>query len=398
MAPRNHTEAGQSSGPHRVLVENIRTEVKTIRAKVNRAKARLSALAVQGRTRVTKAAIMDTRPVRTQDRLKQAVTTLSKDERGPPSAVRVSGDHIAAYEDKGEEGENSNILAGGSTQRITDFELGGALGRGKFGTVYLARHCSSNYVCAIKILSKAQITNDEEEKFIRRELEVHQNLAHPNILRFLSWFHDDAQIYLVLEYAAGGNLLHNLRKQRYGRFTEDQVAHYIEQVADALKYMHDKNIMHRDIKPENILLGLHGEIKLADFGYSIHSVSGLRSTVCGTLDYIPPEIAKMTGSPTVEDLISQPYNVAKYTKTVDQWSLGILTYELLVGRPPFEMRSRKATEKRIAGFKGKVRFPAHVSQGATDFVMALLTVQEEERMGLDGVMAHEWLRRHCERE
>lgn len=99
-------------------------------------------------------------------------------------------------------------------------------------------------------------------------------------------------------------------------------------MAMALRYMHSKNIIHRDIKSENILVGLHSEIRLADFGYRVHSESGLRSTVCGTLDYLSPEVALMMLKPGK----SEEY----YTKAIDQWSLGVLMYELLVGRPLFE--------------------------------------------------------------
>ncbi|ORY08915.1 kinase-like domain-containing protein [Clohesyomyces aquaticus] len=254
-------------------------------------------------------------------------------------------------------------LGASSELRIDHFEIGGPLGRGKFGQVFLARHRPTNYICALKYLSKVHVSGEKEERLVRRELEIHQNVTHPNILHFLSWFHDEKNVYLVLEYACGGNLFHHLRKQPNFRFTENVAAEYVAQMAEALLYLHTKNIMHRDIKPENILLGLHGEIKLADFGYSIHSVSGLRSTVVGTLDYLSPEVAMM--------LINPGKKHEFYTKAIDQWSVGVLAFELLTGKPPFEMKSRKATEKKIAYFKNKVRFPGHVSKTAEEFVMGV---------------------------
>lgn len=249
-----------------------------------------------------------------------------------------------------------------STLTVQDFEVGGTLGHGRFGHVYLARHISSNYVCALKRIAKSQCMKDDDEKFIRRELETHQNLVHRNILKLLSWFHDDRDIYLVLEYAPGGSLYSKLKKQPKGRFDEPTAAQYIAQMAEALRYMHSKSIMHRDIKPENILLGLYNEIKLADFGYSVHSSSGTRSTLCGTLDYLSPEMAIM--------MLKPGQSKEFYTKAVDQWSLGILMYELLVGKPPFEMRSSAATKKRIAAFKGKgLKFPGHVSKHAEELII-----------------------------
>jgi aurora kinase len=119
--------------------------------------------------------------------------------------------------------------------------------------------------------------------------------------------------------------------------------------------MHNKKIMHLDIKPENILFGFHGEIKLVDFGYSVHSESGFRSTVCGTLDYLSPEVAVMKLKPGMSG--------GWYTMAIDEWSLGVLTCELPVGRPPLEMKDIKITQRRIANFKGKrIKFPGRVGK------------------------------------
>jgi aurora kinase len=121
-------------------------------------------------------------------------------------------------------------------------------------------------------------------------------------------------------------------------------------------------IQFTDIKPENILLGLHNEIKLADFGYSVHSSSSHRSTICGTLDYLSPEVAVMMLNPGKDEMY--------YTNAIDQWSLGVLTYELLVGKPPFEMKSAKATQTKIARWNGKeMKFPSYISKEAEDFIL-----------------------------
>ncbi|KAI0613437.1 Serine/threonine protein kinase [Pyrenophora tritici-repentis] len=235
-----------------------------------------------------------------------------------------------------------------------------------------------------------EASTQEEEKLIRRELEIHQNLAHKNILKLLAWFHDEKSIYLVLEFAAGGSLYSRLKKQPKSRFTEHQTAIYMAQIASALRYMNNKNIMHRDIKPENILLGFHSEIKLADFGYSVHSESGYRSTVRGTLDYLSPEVAVMMLKPGMSS--------GWYTKAIDQWGLGVLMYELLVGRPPFEMKNTKSTQRKIANFKGKgIKFPGHISQGAEELIRELLNLEAEKRMSLDDVLAHGWIMGHVEK-
>lgn len=200
-----------------------------------------------------------------------------------------------------------------------------------------------------------------------------------------------------------------LKRQPKQRFAERVAARYVCQTAEALRYMHSKDVMHRDIKPENILLGLHKEVKLADFGYSVHSTSGLQSTICGTADYLAPELATMFLT------AERGHN---YTKAVDRWSLVILAYELVVGKPSFEMISTQTMEEKIAEFKGKVEFPRHISKKAKDFIMQvsmalshlvvgyhegllitvqLLTVDAEKRMSLGNALEHPWIKEHVER-
>jgi aurora kinase len=317
-------------------------------------KAKLHALRPKQDARVNKATTTS-KPTTEREHLKQTIKRLS-------SRASIASSPFSPHPIEAIQADDPTLTAHShASLKAQDFEVGGTLGRGKFGRVYLARHLTTNYICALKIISKSQCTNQEEERLIRRELEIHQHLVHKNILKLLSWFHDDQSIYLVLEFAPGGSLYSKLKKQPKGRFDERTTAHFIAQMAQALRYMHSKNIMHRDIKPENILLGFHDEIKLADFGYSVHSTSGFRSTICGTLDYLSPQVAVMMLKPGE----SQEY----YTKAIDQWSLGVLTYELLVGKAPFEMRSDKATQKKIANFKGKgLRFPGHVSKMAEELV------------------------------
>lgn len=136
---------------------------------------------------------------------------------------------------------------------------------------------------------------------------------HPNVLRLYGFFYDTKRVFLMLEFAGLGELYKHLRKAEF--FPEPRAAKYIAQVADALHYLHTKHVMHRDLKPENILLDVNDDVKLADFGWSVHAPSNLRRTFCGTLDYLPPEM-----------LAGQAY-----TDTVDNWTLGVLTFELVNG-------------------------------------------------------------------
>jgi aurora kinase len=159
-------------------------------------------------TKVTKPALKS-KTVAEREHFKRVAQRLSAIEGSPRSS---SSPQQALSSSDGH-----TLLQSPSTLTALDFEIGGTLGKGKFGRVYLARHLATNYICALKIISKAQCTNEEEERLIRRELEVHQNLTHENILKLLSWFHDNVSIYLVLEYAPGGSLYSRLKKQPKAR-------------------------------------------------------------------------------------------------------------------------------------------------------------------------------------
>jgi serine/threonine protein kinase len=173
---------------------------------------------------------------------------------------------------------------------LNDFDIGKALGRGKFGNVYLAREKSHGFICALKVMYKSQLAKANVEYQLRREIEIQSHLRHNNILRLYAYFYDEKRVYLILEYAAQGELYKKLQKE--GRFSYQTTAVYIKALAGALKYCHEKHVIHRDIKPENLLVGLNGEIKIADFGWSVHTPNSRRRTLCGTLDYLPPEMVE----------------------------------------------------------------------------------------------------------
>ena len=164
--------------------------------------------------------------------------------------------------------------------KLTDFQIGRALGKGKFGRVYVAKEIRTGFVCALKVLDKKQLVDAKVEHQLRREIEIQSHLRHINILRLYGFFWDQTRVYLILEYAAKGELYRTLQKAE--RFSEKKSAEYALAMASALDYCHKKNVIHRDIKPENLLLGLHGEIKIADFGWSVHAPSSRRKTLCGT--------------------------------------------------------------------------------------------------------------------
>ncbi|XP_037033453.1 aurora kinase C-like [Bradysia coprophila] len=257
---------------------------------------------------------------------------------------------------------------------LSSFDIGTPLGRGKFGNVYLAREKTTRYVVALKVMFKKQIVQNSVEHQVRREIEIQSHLRHPNILRLYGYFHDDTRIYLILEYAPNGTLYKELQTHPDKRLDEKTTASYISSLASALIYLHQKHIIHRDIKPENLLLGANKELKIADFGWSVHEPTSYRTTLCGTMDYLPPEMVR--GKP--------------HSKQVDLWSLGVLCYELLVGKAPFFSNSAHHDTYRSI-VDGKYVIPSFVSAPARHLISKLMVVEPDRRLPLDEVMKHPWI-------
>ncbi|KAK8866047.1 hypothetical protein IAR55_001198 [Kwoniella newhampshirensis] len=211
---------------------------------------------------------------------------------------------------------------------------------------------------------------------IGRPLGKDERSRHPNIIRLYGWFHDATRIFLMMEYAGRGELYRQLAKN--GRFSERRSGRYVRQVADGLAYLHENQVIHRDIKPENLLIGMNGEIKIGDFGWSVYSpVENSQRTLAGTLSYVAPEM-----------ILGQPYG-----KGVDIWALGVLTFELVCGEEPFGADTTKGprlVHSRIC--RCDIRFPDFVSQGARSFILQLLRVKPADRLSLNRVSEEHWIR------
>uniref|UniRef100_A0A8C3US01 non-specific serine/threonine protein kinase n=1 Tax=Catharus ustulatus TaxID=91951 RepID=A0A8C3US01_CATUS len=268
-------------------------------------------------------------------------------------------------------------IPGVRTFSLEDFEVGRPLGKGKFGNVYLARERRSGFLVALKVLFKSQVEQEGVEHQLRREIEIQAHLRHPNVLRLYNYFHDRRRVFLILEFAPRGELYKEL--QRCRRLDATRTATLMEELADALLYCHGRKVIHRDIKPENLLLGLKGELKIADFGWSVHAPSLRRRTLCGTLDYLPPEMVEGGG----------------HDEKVDLWCLGVLCYELLAGHPPFESPTAAETYKRIT--QVDLHFPPHLPPGARDLIERLLQRDPARRLGLRGSWGTPWVRGHSRR-
>eukprot|EP00607_Mallomonas_marina_P002946 CAMPEP_0182431676 /NCGR_PEP_ID=MMETSP1167-20130531/50917_1 /TAXON_ID=2988 /ORGANISM="Mallomonas Sp, Strain CCMP3275" /LENGTH=472 /DNA_ID=CAMNT_0024618279 /DNA_START=7 /DNA_END=1422 /DNA_ORIENTATION=- len=213
---------------------------------------------------------------------------------------------------------------------IADFILSKPIGKGKFGNVYLSKEKRSRTPVALKVLFKTPMVSAECVHNLRREVEIQCRLKHPNIVQLFGYFQDDKSIYLMLQYVSGGELFKHIGRFPGRRISEAVCREYIRDVVSAVSYMHLRHVIHRDIKPENILIDEDGRLRVADFGWAVHAPTpyAVRYTLCGTAEYLAPEMLDGSG----------------HSHEVDLWALGVLMYELLVGRTPFYERRRVSTE------------------------------------------------------
>eukprot|EP01016_Furgasonia_blochmanni_P016812 TRINITY_DN1981_c0_g1_i3.p1 TRINITY_DN1981_c0_g1~~TRINITY_DN1981_c0_g1_i3.p1 ORF type:complete len:745 (-),score=241.93 TRINITY_DN1981_c0_g1_i3:84-2318(-) len=271
--------------------------------------------------------------------------------------------------------------------RFADFREIKKLGAGAFGRVVLAEFRRNNVIYALKQISKMNIKLQDMVNQLRTEVKIMYELNHDNIIKLHTHFEDDDYIYLVLEYAQGGQLYEKLNQQFNKKLPEKLVAQYIREIVSALEYLHAKDIVHRDLKPENILIDQYGRTKLADFGWSAYlKRDETRTTYCGTVDYLAPEM-----------LTSQH----RHNKTVDIWSVGVLIYELLTGRAPFSpieaMNSgasaqviEQMTKENI--LRGRYSFPADFPTFARNLVAKILRSNENERPSLAEIKSDKWFK------
>lgn len=249
------------------------------------------------------------------------------------------------------------------------------LGTGAFGSVFLYKRRNPQGVeeeVAVKSIAR---TDYVDYSLVQREVHSHRILIHPHVIRFkrLGLTPDRSTIYMVMEYADRGDLLEYLRRR--GRFREHEARWFFQQLVFGLDYCHQRGVYNRDIKPENLLLGFEGELKISDFGWSVHAPSNRRKTLCGTLDYLPPEMVEGK----------------EHSTAVDNWSLGVLTYEFLFGGPPFEAPGHQDTYRRIV--RVDLKFPAQpaVSEAAKDFIRKMLVKEPSQRLAMLAVADDPWV-------
>ena len=255
---------------------------------------------------------------------------------------------------------------------IESFEIGRPIGAGKFGTIYLARaKRDAQLVVAIKVMYKTSLTANHIHQIIR-EVKHLDTLRSENIIHLYDFFHDEDRVYLVMEYANGGDLYQSLCDRR--NFSEIEASRVFVQAVRAIQVCHDHGIIHRDIKPENFVWGVGNVLKLIDFGWSAPcGAIERRKTLCGTLDYLPPE------------MISN----RSYDRSIDIWCLGVLLYELVTGAPPFEDENFLVTKLNIKYVSYSI--PNYVSVELADLIRSILQNDATMRPSIEEILAHPWI-------
>ncbi|KAL4467544.1 hypothetical protein ABPG72_004612 [Tetrahymena utriculariae] len=263
---------------------------------------------------------------------------------------------------------------------ISDFDIFATLGTGTFGRVRQVKlkGDTNKEIFALKMLKKTEIVRLNQVEHINSEKKILQSVKHPFIVQMKQSFQDDKYIYMLFEYIQGGELFSRLRKE--GRFSNDVGLFYTCQILLALQYLHQHDIVYRDLKPENLLIDKEGNIKITDFGFAKKLDNDRTFTLCGTPEYLAPEIIK--GSRV------------GYGKSVDWWALGILVFEMLSGYPPFYDNEPIGIYKKIIA--GIIEFPRFFDNKAKDLIRKLLNPDLNYRLGVhdrgQSVSKHKWFR------
>eukprot|EP00899_Mesostigma_viride_P008697 jgi/Mesvir1/17829/Mv12921-RA.1 len=274
------------------------------------------------------------------------------------------------------------------TFSMSDFKLGRQIGTGRYSTVYQAYYKATGVNMAMKMYHRHKMDPFTEHQ-VRREIRIHSEVDHENIAMFYGHFDDgEDNICLLQEWASRGDVFEEV-KRCGGKLDEKRaVVDVIMPVLEALVYLHRRGVIHRDIKPENILLfsGRHGT-KLSDFGFAIDN-SERPQTRLGTVDYMSPELVLCDSTKVKSE--------AAYDQMVDAWAMGVLTYELLVGRPPFEAGSRDETYEKIVN--ARIDVPDNLSHDARDFIKNALSRQKDHRLDCEEMLEHAWIKPYRSRK
>ncbi|XP_057672058.1 serine/threonine-protein kinase MARK2-like isoform X28 [Diorhabda carinulata] len=260
----------------------------------------------------------------------------------------------------------------GEEPTIGKYKLLKTIGKGNFAKVKLAKHVPTGKEVAIKIIDKTQLTPGSLQKLFR-EVRIMKMLDHPNIVKLFQVIETEKTLYLVMEYASGGEVFDYL--VLHGRMKEKEARAKFRQIVSAVQYCHQKRIIHRDLKAENLLLDSEMNIKIADFGFSNEFTPGNKlDTFCGSPPYAAPEL----------------FQGKKYDgPEVDVWSLGVILYTLVSGSLPFDGSTLRELRERV--LRGKYRIPFYMSTDCENLLKKFLVLNPAKRASLETIMKDKWM-------
>ncbi|XP_072562993.1 serine/threonine-protein kinase MARK2 isoform X11 [Paramormyrops kingsleyae] len=264
------------------------------------------------------------------------------------------------------------IVAADEQPHIGQYRLLKTIGKGNFAKVKLARHVLTGKEVAVKIIDKTQMNSSSLQKLFR-EVRIMKLLNHPNIVKLFEVIETEKTLYLVMEYASGGEVFDYL--VAHGRMKEKEARAKFRQIVSAVQYCHQKYIVHRDLKAENLLLDADMNIKIADFGFSNEFTLGNKlDTFCGSPPYAAPEL----------------FQGKKYDgPEVDVWSLGVILYTLVSGSLPFDGQNLKELRERV--LRGKYRIPFYMSTDCENLLKKFLILNPSKRGSLEQIMKDRWM-------
>ncbi|XP_028285185.1 serine/threonine-protein kinase MARK2 isoform X9 [Parambassis ranga] len=269
---------------------------------------------------------------------------------------------------------NSVVTVASDEQpHIGNYRLLKTIGKGNFAKVKLARHVLTGKEVAVKIIDKTQLNSSSLQKLFR-EVRIMKMLNHPNIVKLFEVIETEKTLYLVMEYASGGEVFDYL--VAHGRMKEKEARAKFRQIVSAVQYCHQKCIVHRDLKAENLLLDADMNIKIADFGFSNEFTLGNKlDTFCGSPPYAAPEL----------------FQGKKYDgPEVDVWSLGVILYTLVSGSLPFDGQNLKELRERV--LRGKYRIPFYMSTDCENLLKKFLILNPSKRGSLEQqIMRDRWM-------
>ncbi|XP_017086298.1 cAMP-dependent protein kinase catalytic subunit 3 isoform X1 [Drosophila eugracilis] len=279
-------------------------------------------------------------------------------------------------DDESEESSSVQTAKGVRKYHLDDYQIIKTVGTGTFGRVCLCRDRISEKYCAMKILAMTEVIRLKQIEHVKNERNILREIRHPFVIS-LEWStKDESNLYMIFDYVCGGELFTYLRNA--GKFTSQTSNFYAAEIVSALEYLHSLQIVYRDLKPENLLINRDGHLKITDFGFA-KKLRDRTWTLCGTPEYIAPEIIQSKG----------------HNKAVDWWALGVLIYEMLVGYPPFYDEQPFGIYEKI--LSGKIEWERHMDPIAKDLIKKLLVNDRTKRLGnmkngADDVKRHRWFK------